>query len=130
MRPLEQEVRDAEWRLRVAMLTNDVAALANLIHHDIVFTGPDGAIVRKQDDLVAHAERRLRLTRLDLEGTNVEIDDLVAKVTVRAILAGTFDGNICDGTYRYTRTWLKDGGRLQVVAGSVRMELGYDPVRG
>lgn len=88
MKPLEQEVRDAEERLRVAMLANDVAVLAHLIHDDLVFTGPDGAIVRKKDDLAAHAVRRLRLTRLDLQETSIDVDDLVAKVTVRAILAG------------------------------------------
>jgi ketosteroid isomerase-like protein len=122
MESLEQEVRDAEDRLRMAMLTNDVAALADLIHDDLVFTGPDGAIVRKQDDLAAHTARRLRLTRLDLEDAKIDIDDLVAKVTVRAVLAGTFDGNVCDGSYRYTRTWRKDGGRWQVIAGSLSPE--------
>ena len=122
MKPLEQEIRDVEERLRTAMLTNDVAALADLLHDDILFTGPGGGIVRKQDDLAAHAARRLRLTRLDLEDTKIDIDDLVAKVTVRAVLAGTFDGNICDGAYRYTRTWRKDGGRWQVIAGSMSPE--------
>jgi ketosteroid isomerase-like protein len=124
MESLEQEVRDVEERLRTAMLTNDVAALTDLIHDDLVFTGPDGAIVRKQDDLAAHAARRLRLTRLDLQDMSIDVDDLVAKVTVRAILQGTFDGNGCDGTYRYTRTWRKDGGRWQVIAGSVSVEPG------
>ena len=122
MKPLEQEVRDVEERLRVAMMTNHVAALADLIHDDLVFTGPDGAIVRKQDDLAAHAARRLRLTRLDLQDMSVDVDDLVAKVTVRALLAGTFDGNVCDGSYRYTRTWRKEGGRWQVIAGSLNVE--------
>jgi ketosteroid isomerase-like protein len=122
MNPLEREIRDAEERLRTAMLTNDVVALADLLHDDLVFTGPDGAVVRKQDDLTAHAARRLRLTRLDLQDTTVDIDDLVARVTVRAILAGTFDGNICDGSYRYTRTWRKEGGRWQVIAGSLNVE--------
>ena len=104
------------------MLTNDVAVLAHLIHDDLVFTGPDGAIVRKEDDLAAHAARRLRLTRLDLQDANIDVDDLVNKVTVRAVLTGTFDGNVCDGSYRYTRTWRKDGGRWQVIAGSVSVE--------
>ncbi len=106
------------------MLTNDVAALTDLLHDDLVFTGPDGAIVRKQDDLAAHAARRLRLTRLDLEEMHIDGDELVAEVTVRAILAGTFDGNVCDGGYRYTRTWRKEGGRWQVIAGSVSAEPG------
>ena len=122
MKSLEHEVLDAEKRLRVAMLTNDVAALADLIHDDLVFAGPDGAIVRKQDDLAAHAARRLHLTRLDLEDTSIEVDELFARVTVRALLVGTFDGNGFDGTYQYTRTWRKEGGRWQVIAGSVSVE--------
>ncbi len=120
MEPLEtNEVRDAEERLRAAMLTNDVAALGELLHDDLAFAGPDGAIVGKNDDLSAHAARRLRLTRLDLEDQQIEVDGWVAVVTVRAILAGTFDGNACDGSYRYTRTWRKDGSRWQIIAGRV-----------
>ena|SRR5579864_6642165 len=124
MKPLEHEVRDAEERLRVAMLTNDVAALTDLLHEDLVFTAPDGAIVAKEDDLAAHAARRLRLTQLDLEEASIEVEDFTARVAVRAILAGTFDGNVCDGRYRYTRTWRHEGGRWQVVAGSVSVEMG------
>ncbi len=120
--PLEQEVRDVEERLRLAMLTNDIAALADFIHDDLVLSGPDGAIVRKQDDLAAHAARRLRLTRLDLQDTSIDVDDPVARVTVRAVLVGTFDGNVCDGSYRYARTWRKEDGRWQVIAGSLSAE--------
>jgi ketosteroid isomerase-like protein len=116
------EVRDAEERLRAAMLTNDVAALGSLLHDDLVFTGPDGAIVGKKDDLSAHRARRLRLTRLDFEDQQIEVDGVVALVTVRAFLAGTFDGSACDGSYRYTRTWRKTGGRWQIVAGRVTAE--------
>jgi ketosteroid isomerase-like protein len=124
MNPLEHEVHDAEDRLRAAMLTNDVAALIDLLHDDLVFAAPDGAIVGKKDDLAGHAARRLRLTRLDFEDAHIEVDGFVARVTVRAILAGTFDGGICDGSYRYRRTWRKDGGRWQVIAGSVSAETG------
>jgi ketosteroid isomerase-like protein len=122
MKTPEHEVRDAEERLRVAMLTNDVATLTDLLHDDLVFTAPDGACVRKQDDLAAHAARRLQLTRLDLDGACIDIDGFVARVTVRAILAGTFDGTVCDGSYQYTRTWRKGGGRWQVVTGRVTVE--------
>jgi ketosteroid isomerase-like protein len=122
MKPLDHELRDAEERLRAAMLTNDVAALADLLHDDLVFTAPDGAIIGKEDDLAGHAARRLRLTRLDLEDARIEVEGLAARVTVRAILAGTFDGTICDGAYRYTRTWRHEGGCWQVIAGSVSVE--------
>jgi ketosteroid isomerase-like protein len=123
MEPLETaEVRDAEERLRAAMLTNDISALGDLLHDDLAFTGPDGAVVGKKDDLSAHAARRLRLTRLDLEDHQIQGDGSVAFVTVRATLAGTFDGSPCDGSYRYTRTWRKTGGHWQIVAGRVTAE--------
>jgi ketosteroid isomerase-like protein len=115
----EDEVRDAEEALRVAMLTNDVAALGSLLHDDLAFSGPDGVMVGKTDDLSAHTARRLRLTRLDFEEQQIAVEGLVAHVTVRAILAGTFDGNPCDGRYRYMRTWRKVDGRWQIVAGGV-----------
>jgi ketosteroid isomerase-like protein len=120
--PETDEVRDAEEALRAAMLTNDVSALDGLLHDDLVFSGPDGVMVGKKDDLSAHAARRLRLTRLDFEERHIEIEGLVAQVTVRAILAGTFDGSPCDGSYRYERTWRKAGGRWQIVAGQVTAE--------
>jgi ketosteroid isomerase-like protein len=120
----ESEVREAEERLRAAMLTNDVAALTELLHDDLVFKAPDGAIVGKQTDLATHAARRLRLTRLEFENARVQVDGQVASVTVRAILAGTFDGQVCDGNYRYTRTWRKIDGRWQVTAGGVSAESG------
>ena len=129
MGALEDEVRDAEERLRTAMLSNDVVVLADLLHEDLVFRGPDGAILRKEDDLAAHAQRRLRLTRLDLEHTRIDADELVANVSARATLAGTYDGTPCDGDYRYARTWRKDDGRWQVIAGSVRSEPGDRPLR-
>jgi ketosteroid isomerase-like protein len=70
---------------------------------------------------VRDVEHRLRAA-IDLQDTTIDVDDSIAKVMVRAILAGTFDGNICDGTYRYTRTWRKDCGRWQVIAGSMSPE--------
>lgn len=114
----------AEAQLRAAMLGNDVATLARLLHDDLAFTGPDGATVGKQDDLAAHAARRLQLTRLDLEDQQIEIDGALAVVTVRATLVGTFDGRVCDGSYRYTRTWRKTGDeQWQIIAGQVSLQL-------
>jgi ketosteroid isomerase-like protein len=124
MTAAEREVREAEERLRVAMLTNDVTALTELLHDELVFTGPDGAILGKEADLAAHVARRLRLTRLEFDDLRMEVDGHVALVTVRAILAGTFDGQVCDGNYRYTRTWRKADGRWQVTAGGVTPESG------
>jgi ketosteroid isomerase-like protein len=118
----EREIREAEARLRAAMLANDTAALATLLHDELSFAGPDGTSVGKADDLAAHAARRLRLTRLDVEDLQLEVDGVDVVVSVRAGLAGTFDGSPCDGTYRYLRRWTMADGRWQIIAGSVSLE--------
>ena len=130
METWEREVRAAEEELRLAMLTNDVAALGRLLDDELVFSGPDGAVVGKAEDLAAHAARRLRLTRLDLDDVQLSAgDDSTVVVSVRARLVGQFDGQSCDGDYRYTRTWRKRGGAWQIVAGGVRLT-NADPSAG
>ncbi len=119
MDPIEQEVRDAEEQLRQAMLANDVEALRRLLHDDLTFTGPDGDIVQKDDDLDAHAKKRLRLSGLVLEGLEVKVAGPVAHTQVKAMLTGTYDGAPASGPYKYTRSWKKHDGRWQVIAGRV-----------
>ena len=59
--PIEQ----LEAELRTAMLTDDLAALDRLIDDDLVFTGPDGGVASKADDLEMHRTSQIRMTRLD-----------------------------------------------------------------
>jgi ketosteroid isomerase-like protein len=117
--PIEQEVREAEEKLRQAMLANDVEAMRLLLHDDLTFTGPDGDIVQKDDDLDAHANKKLKLSKLELEGLEVKVAGPVAHTTVKAIMAGTWDGAPADGAYKYTRSWKKQDGRWQVMTGRV-----------
>ncbi len=119
MDPNEQEVRAAEEQLRQAMLANDVEALKRLLHDDLTFTGPDGDIVQKDDDLASHQEKRLKLESLELHDLTVAVNGPVAHTTVRAVMKGTWDGAVADGHYKYTRSWKKADGRWQVIAGRV-----------
>ena len=119
MDPIEQEVREAEEQLRQAMLANDVEALRRLLHDELTFTALDGDIVYKDDDLDAHAKKRLKLSSLVLENIEVKVAGPVAHTTVKALLAGTYDGAPADGPYKYTRSWKKQDGRWQVFTGRV-----------
>ncbi|MBA2707894.1 MAG: nuclear transport factor 2 family protein [Gemmatimonadaceae bacterium] len=57
-------MRASEAALRKAQLGGDVAALEQLVDDALVFTGPDGAVFGKADDLDAHREGWIRITRL------------------------------------------------------------------
>jgi ketosteroid isomerase-like protein len=106
-----------EAELRAAMLTNDVAALDRLLDDALVFTGLDGTVVGKQDDLAAHQARRLRLTRFEPSEQRVLHLGTTAVVSVRVEHEGTWDGAPVRGPLRYTRVWCERPEGWRVVAG-------------
>ena len=63
---LDDTLRASEDALRRAQLAGDAAALDRLVDDALVFTGPDGALYGKQDDLAAHREGWVRITRLEV----------------------------------------------------------------
>ena len=50
----DEEIVRLEARLRAAQLGADVAALNELISDDLLFTGPDGQLGTKAQDLAAY----------------------------------------------------------------------------
>ena len=115
----DDALRAAEAALRQAQLTNDTEALDRLLDESLVFTGPDGALYGKADDLHAHRERWLRLTRLEPGEERVQRFGRIAVVSVRMEMAGSFKGAPLGGSYRYTRIWCKRPEGWRIVAGHV-----------
>jgi ketosteroid isomerase-like protein len=117
--PDDDTLRASEDALRRAQLAGDAAALDRLVDDALVFTGPDGALYGKQDDLDAHREGWVRITRLEPSDERVQRFGDVAVVTVRMEMAGTFRGAPFAGPYRYTRVWRAGPDGWRVVAGHV-----------
>lgn len=117
----DREIVSLEARIRTAQLNADLAALHELISDDLLFTGPDGQLGTKAQDIDAyrsgtvkfleHVPQELRIRRV---GANVAISSL------RAQLAVDVAGNISRGTYRYTRVWAREDDQIwRVVGGHV-----------
>ncbi|MGG1949170.1 nuclear transport factor 2 family protein [Trinickia sp. NRRL B-1857] len=106
-----------EQALRRAMLDNDVAVLTRLLDDELVFTGPDGQVLSKKDDLSAHRDKRLRLDRLDLYDTEIHAIGALIWVTTKAKLAGSYASSPFDGDFAYSRLWRESGAGWQIVAG-------------
>jgi ketosteroid isomerase-like protein len=117
--PAGDSLRAAEAALRRAQLASDVAALDRLVDEALVFTGPDGAIYGKADDLEAHREGWVRITRLEPSDEHIQRFGAVAVVSVRMQMAGSFKGASFAGPFRYTRVWREGPGGWRVVAGHV-----------
>ena len=111
------EVERCEARLRSAMVAGDVATLSLLVDPALVFTGPDGSVLTREQDLSAHAEGLLKLSRLDLSETRYTVIGDMVLVTTKATLVGRFADAVIDGHYAYTRLWRQTGTGWAVVAG-------------
>src|SRR5262245_58241516 len=84
----DPEIVALEADIRAAQLAADVGALDRLISEDLLFTGPDGRLATKAQDLAAHRSGVVRIREhepLDLRirrvGSNVAIVALCARMT-------------------------------------------------
>jgi len=103
-----ESLRQAERRLQAAQLVSDVDALDSLIEDTALFTGPDGSVLSKQDDLQAHASRFQVMSRVDEEDLRVLVTGRTGVTWFLGTLEGTFGGQRLAARMRYTRTWAHD----------------------
>ena len=116
----DPDVVRLEAELRAAQLEADVSALDRLISEDLLFTGPDGSLGTKAQDLAAHGSGVVRFREhlpLELRIRRVGAD--VAVVALLTSLAVDVEGQPNRGTFRYTRVWAREGGSWRVVGGHV-----------
>jgi ketosteroid isomerase-like protein len=117
----DPEVIELEARLRAAQLGADVAELDALIADSLLFTGPDGQLGTKAQDLAAHGSGAVRFRAHEPEELRVRrVGADVAVTALRARLAVEVAGALVRDTYRYTRVWAREGGGpWRVVGGHV-----------
>ncbi len=113
-------IKHGEQRLRGAMLASDVEELDGLLDDALVFSTPDGKLLRKEDDLEVHRSGAQKLTRLDPRELVIELHGADIGIASALVdLAGIVDGEPASGTYRYVRTWRRDeDGAWRVIAGA------------
>lgn len=118
----DPEILACEAAIREAQLNADVDALDRLIAEQLLFTGPDGRLGTKAEDLAAHASGAVRFREHSPEELQIQrVGAAVAVAALRARLAVEVAGTLIRGTYRYTRVWSREGEgeAWRVVAGHV-----------
>lgn len=114
-----RSLRDCEAALRAAQLASDTEALELLLDDALIFTGPDGLVYGKADDLDAHRRGIIRITRLEPTEENILDFGHLAVVTIRMEMSGAFHGEPFGGAFRYTRVWRDGPEGWRIVAGHV-----------
>ena len=107
----ENELRTAERRLQAAQLASDVVALDELLDDRLVFTGPDGALYGKQDDLRVHRAGTQVIDALHEEDLTVLVAGGTGITWFLGSLRGSINGAPFEVRMRYTRTWVHDADR-------------------
>jgi ketosteroid isomerase-like protein len=116
----DPEITALEAELRAAQLAADVDALDRLISDELLFTGPDGKLATKADDLAAYRDGVMRVSSHEPEDLRVRrVGPDVAVASLRARMSGSYAGTPFTGTARYTRVWAREDGRWRVVGGHV-----------
>jgi hypothetical protein len=109
----------ADRRLQQAQLAADADALDGLIDDRLVFTGPDGRLYSKQDDLDLQRSGQQRLTEVtEEELTAIAVGD-TGVTWFRGRLAGEFKGEVFTAHVRYTRTWIRTANGWRLLAAHV-----------
>lgn len=112
--------RSSAARLRYGRrkLNADVIALERLIADELLFTGPDGQLGSKAEDLALHSSGAVRFRSHEPEELRVRrVGVDVAVSALRARLTVEVHGELLSGTYRYTRVWARENGSTWRVVG-------------
>jgi uncharacterized protein (TIGR02246 family) len=116
----DAEIAKLEAQLRQAQLDGDVGALDALIADDLLFTGPNGQLATKAQDLDAHRSGIVRFRSHEPEELRVRrAGPDVAIAALRARLVVEVAGDTHRGTFRYTRVWVREGGTWRIAGGHV-----------
>jgi ketosteroid isomerase-like protein len=111
-----ESLRAAERRLQAAQLASDVDALNELIDDTGRFTGPDGNLYSKQDDLRAHESGQQVLSRVEEEDLQVLATAHTGVTWFLGTLEGSIGGQPLAARMRYTRTWARDQANWKIIA--------------
>ncbi len=113
---LRRSLAGAEDRLSQAMLAGDVATLGELLDDHVVYTGPDGRQVSKQQDLDAYSSGAVEITAYDEQHRSVRVIGHTGMTWILTEVRGRAGNQAFVARLRYTRTWVFEAGWRVVAA--------------
>jgi Domain of unknown function (DUF4440) len=119
----------AEDRLQAVVAANDADGLALLLHDDLLATAHDGSFATKQEDVAGYASGRFRVTSYRQLRRRSLLRSGTGVTAVRAHIQGGAGEEDFEVVMDYTRTWVHEQGRWQVLAAHLSLVPATDPDR-
>jgi ketosteroid isomerase-like protein len=85
----------------------------------LLFVGPQGHVVSKQDDVALYQSGKQRITWLAIEERSIHVSAGIAVVSALTPMSGAFRGQAFGGRFRYLRVWRQTANGWQVISVSV-----------
>lgn len=111
-----KEILEAEQSLKQAILGRDIATLDRLLSDDVIFTNHLGQLISKEQDLDTYRAGNLIVEDFDASDINVRVYGTTAVVTLLVKIRLKYKMQAIEGAYRYTRVYLNQQERWQIVA--------------
>jgi hypothetical protein len=106
----------AEDRLQAVVGANDASGLALLLHDQLLATAPDGSLATKDEDVAGYSSGAFHVSSYRELRRRTLLHDTTGVTAVRARISGRMNGEVFNVVMDYTRTWVHDDGRWQVLA--------------
>jgi len=113
---IHREIESLEQQWRQAILTNNVAAMNDLLSDDYIGITSNGTVENKAQALAQRRAGTVTITRLDLSDVHIRVYGNTAVVTSVADLAGSNGDSDISGKYRYTRVYARRLGKWKIVS--------------
>ncbi|NHA05063.1 nuclear transport factor 2 family protein [Mucilaginibacter sp. HC2] len=101
----KDEIIKNERQLLAAMKSSDISVLDYLLHDDLIFTNHMGQVLTKEMDLDAHRSGSLGIHDIQISEQAIRFIEDIAIVTVKKYIAGKYNDEAFEGTFRFTRIW-------------------------
>lgn len=113
---LHKQIEMLEEQWRQAILTNNVAAMNDLLSDDYVGISANGTVENKAQAVAQRRAGTMRITSLDISDIHIRLYGDTAVVTSVADLVGSNGDSDISGKYRYTRVYALRRGSWKIVS--------------
>jgi ketosteroid isomerase-like protein len=112
----EKAVLRIEKEMLDALLKGDASASERYLAETYIFTGPDGMVTNKAQNVADLKSGDLKFQSATLDDAKVNVYGDTAIVTFASDDKGTYKGKDISGKTRWTDVFVKRGGKWQIVS--------------
>jgi hypothetical protein len=111
-----REILDLERQSKDAAVQRDPTFAQRTLADDYLGITPLGQVITKADTVTARKSGQLRYDSIDVSDVVVRVYGNTAVVTARATVRGIDLGEEFNGSYRFTRVWIRRNGHWQAAS--------------